>query len=462
MTNKPIYIIIYDKLKSAIKGGTYPPGSFLPTEQELETLYQVSRTTIRRAVKLLSDEGILSVRQGCGTMVMDIRTTQNYNQVTSVTESLRKRGYDVTTGSMMIDVIPASRDIAADLFIPEGTPVARIQRLQLADGRPVTLMENYIEYAKVPGIEQHSGHFVALYQFLEETYGLIIDATRDRISAKSADFLEARVLEIEPKTALLVIRRISYYQDKPVSIDHVRIIGSQYEAEISGKGRSKYMCLTELAKKIDISCVQAFHTRDEIDSMIEAAIRYHFAAAFTLPAFSSYIAKKLADYPDIHTGGVISFPGGGDTIFQKSRQAKELREAGCKELDMVMNLTALRSHEDNYVLEDIGAVREAAGKDILKVIIEAPQLTEEEIRRAVNLCIRAGADYAKTSTGWYPAHPSALSQVQIMTDEAKGRIKIKAAGGIRTLETIHAMEKAGCDRFGIGLSSALKLFTDLS
>ena len=212
------------------------------------------------------------------------------------------------------------------------------------------------------------------------------------------------------------------------------------------------MCLTELAKKIDISCVQAFHTRDEIDSMVEAAIRYHFAAVFTLPAFSSYVAKKLADYPDIHTGGVISFPGGGDTISQKSRQAKELREAGCKELDMVMN----------YVLEDIGAVREAAGKDILKVIIEAPQLTEEEIRRAVNLCIRAGADYAKTSTGWYPAHPSALSQVQIMADEAKGRIKIKAAGGIRTLETIHAMEEAGCDRFGIGLSSALKLFTDLS
>lgn len=82
----------------------------------METLYQVSRTTIRKAVKLLSDEGILSVRQGCGTMVMDIRTTQNYNQVTSVTESLRKRGYDVTTGSMMIDVIPASRDIAADLL----------------------------------------------------------------------------------------------------------------------------------------------------------------------------------------------------------------------------------------------------------------------------------------------------------------------------------------------------------
>lgn len=221
------------------------------------------------------------------------------------------------------------------------------------------------------------------------------------------------------------------------------------------------MRLTELARKTDISCVQAFHTRDEIDAMIEAAIHCRFAAAFTLPAFSSYVAEKLAPYPDIHAGGVISFPGGGDTTSQKYRQAKELREAGCEELDMVMNLTALRSHEDQYVLEDIAAVREAAGKDILKVIIEAPQLTEEEIHRAVNLCIQAGADYVKTSTGWYPSHSSALSHIQLMSDAAKGRIKIKAAGGIRTLETILSMEKAGCDRFGIGISSALKLFHDL-
>ena len=172
-------------------------------------------------------------------MVMDTRTTQNYNQVTSVTESLKKRGYEVTTASMMIDVIPATREIAMDLQIPEETAVARIQRLQLADGNPVTLMENYVEYAKVPDIEKHQGHFVALYQFLEETYGLTIDSTRDRISARSADFMEAQVLGIEPKDALLVIHRITYCQDQPVSIDHVRIIGSQYEAEISGKGRSK-------------------------------------------------------------------------------------------------------------------------------------------------------------------------------------------------------------------------------
>ena len=84
------------------------------------------------------------------------------------------------------------------------------------------------------------------------------------------------------------------------------------------------MCLTELAKKIDISCVQAFHTRDEIDSMVEAAIRYHFAAAFTLPAFSSYIAKKLADYPDIHTGASSAFR---EAVILFSRKAD--RQKNC-------------------------------------------------------------------------------------------------------------------------------------
>ena len=126
------------------------------------------------------------------------------------------------------------------------------------------------------------------------------------------------------------------------------------------------MRLTELARKTDISCVQAFHTRDEIDAMIEQPYIAALLLLLHCPLFHPMSAEKLAPYPDIHAGGVISFPGGGDTTNQKYRQAKELREAGCEELDMVMNLTALRSHEDQYVLEDIAAVREAAGKNILK------------------------------------------------------------------------------------------------
>ena len=239
MKNAPAYIKIYNRLKNEIQKGTYPVGGFLPKEYELEEIYQVSRTTIRNAVKILAKEGMVEVRQGRGTRVLDHKAIQNYNKVTSVTEALRKKGYEVTTGDMLIDVIEADKQTANELEIPEGTRVARIQRLQLADGEPVTLMENYIEYKRVPKIEEFQNEFVALYQFLEEKFGLQIDETRDRISAKSATFMEAQVLKTEPKDALLVVHRVTYWQNRPVSIDHVRIIGSKYEVEISGKGRSK-------------------------------------------------------------------------------------------------------------------------------------------------------------------------------------------------------------------------------
>ena len=231
MKNAPAYVKVYSRLKNEINKGTYPVGGFLPKECELEKIYQVSRTTVRNAVKMLVQEGLVEVRQGSGTRVLNHKAIQNYNKVTSVTESLMKKGYRVTTSDMMIDIISADKQLADELEIPEGTSVARIQRLQLADEEPVTLMENYIEYAKVPGIEA--------YEFLEEKFGLQIDETRDRISAKSATFMEAQVLKTEPKDALLVVHRVTYWQNRPVSIDHVRIIGSKYEVEISGKGRSK-------------------------------------------------------------------------------------------------------------------------------------------------------------------------------------------------------------------------------
>lgn len=78
-----------------------------------------------------------------------------------------------------------------------------------------------------------------MYQFIEEQYRLKIEETKDRIYAKQADFLEAQVLQTEPKEALLVVQRVTYYKDHPVTIDHVRIIGSEYEVEIMGRGRLK-------------------------------------------------------------------------------------------------------------------------------------------------------------------------------------------------------------------------------
>lgn len=217
----------------------------------------------------------------------------------------------------------------------------------------------------------------------------------------------------------------------------------------------------DLARKIDVSCVRAFHTRAEINKMIEVAKKYRFISVFTLPAFSGYVAEQLKDDGDIHTGGVVSFPGGGDTIIQKGRQARELRELGCDEIDMVMNLTALRSGENQYVLEDILAVKENAKHLPVKVIIESPQLTEAEIKRAVELCVQAKANYVKSSTGWH-GEPTLPEHIKKMSECAAGRIAVKAAGGIRTLETIRLMEQYGCSRFGIGLETAMKIMEDMN
>nr|WP_296959693.1 GntR family transcriptional regulator [uncultured Mediterraneibacter sp.] len=237
--NDPAYMKVYHQIKAEIQKGTYPIGSFIPKESELEALYKVSRTTIRKAIKLLVDEETLEVRQGRGTKVLNYKARQNYTRVSSVTEALRKRGYDVTIGNMEIDIIESEGQIAECLEIPYGEKVARIQRLVLADGRPVTIMENYIAYDKVPEIENFNNKFVALYQFIEEQYGLKIEETKDRIFAKQADFLESQVLQTEPKEALLIVERVTYYKDHPVTMDHVRIIGSEYEVEIRGRGRLK-------------------------------------------------------------------------------------------------------------------------------------------------------------------------------------------------------------------------------
>ncbi len=239
MGHEPAYLQVYNKIKNSINDGTYAASSFLPAEAELEELFQVSRTTIRKAVKMLSEEGIVTVRQGSGTIVNGNRTTQNYNRVNSISESLTRKGYKVSTGSIQIEIIPASLSLAKELEIPINEKVARIQRVQFANGTPVSIMNNYIPYCLVPGIEQYQTQIVSLYKFLEETYHFDIDSSKDKIYAKNADFLEAQALRVEPKTALLAVQRVCYSKNKPVCFDDVCVIGSQYEVEIQGRGRNR-------------------------------------------------------------------------------------------------------------------------------------------------------------------------------------------------------------------------------
>lgn len=239
MRKIPAYMEIHDLIKKKIQDGTYPASQLLPTEPELEKIYHVSRTTIRSAMDMLKEEGYVEIKQGRGTMVLDHKTIQDLNKVTSVTESLRRRGFVVRTKSMYIDLVPADEILRNELNIAAGDLVTRIQRIQLINDKPIAIMKNYIPSPMVPDLVKYTNQFSGLYQFLEKQYQLEISSASDKIFAKSADFSESEMLAVHPGTALLCIRRICYQEKLPFCVDDVRIIGDQYELAISTNGRYK-------------------------------------------------------------------------------------------------------------------------------------------------------------------------------------------------------------------------------
>jgi DNA-binding GntR family transcriptional regulator len=239
MSKQLMYLNMRDRIKQDILKERYIVGSLLPTESELQDEYDVSRTTIRKAMSLLADEGYVEIKQGRGTRVLNFKAKQDFNRVTSVTESLRRKGYTVTTKSMQIDQIPATYPLTEELKVKEGELLARVQRIQLADGKPICIMTNYIPYQLVPGLEQASGTFTALYQHLEDNYGFNITSTKDRIFAVAAAFYEAELLDIPIGMPILQIERTCYNLKNPICYDSVKIIGSQYEVEITTEGRDK-------------------------------------------------------------------------------------------------------------------------------------------------------------------------------------------------------------------------------
>jgi len=238
MSNRlPSYLQVYNQLKQDILKGKYKIGEMLPIEGDLEKIFEVSRITIRKAVKLLNEDKLVDVKQGRGTMVLDFKASQNLNHVVSVTETLRQKGYTVKTKRMHIDLIEADLEVASCLRISAGDTVARFQRIQLADEKPIVIMKNYVPAHLVPNITKYCNKFSALYQFLEDTYQIKIEEASDRIYAKNASFEEAQLLEIETGDALLCIQRTCSYQGIPVCLDDVVIIGKQYELTSTMQGR---------------------------------------------------------------------------------------------------------------------------------------------------------------------------------------------------------------------------------
>lgn len=240
MSNNPLYQEIFLQIKKLIRDGEYEIGNFLPTEEKLQEIYGASRTTIRKAINMLSEEGYVEVRQGRGTKVLDFRYTQNLSYVTSVTETLRNKGYEVMTKSIFIDIIQANERQAKRLGVEVGKDIYRIQRVQNANNVPITIMENYIDVNLAPDLEQTVSKSFSLYNTLEKKYGIHIDSAIDTIGAKTAEFIEAQLLDIKVGAALLDIRRTELSGGKPVSYSKTLLRADRYQLEITTSGRRYY------------------------------------------------------------------------------------------------------------------------------------------------------------------------------------------------------------------------------
>jgi deoxyribose-phosphate aldolase len=212
----------------------------------------------------------------------------------------------------------------------------------------------------------------------------------------------------------------------------------------------------EIARMIDLSCVRTTSSKADIDEMVAAARQYGFGQVSVLQCFIPYTKSLLAEAPHIHVVGNVSFPSGSDSTSVKVFQTREMAAAGCDEIDMVINVGKLRSGELLEVEQDVQAVVQTARPLPVKVIIEIMYLTRAEVEQACHICLRSGAAFVKTGSGW-AERGTTLEDVRLVKSIVGDRIQIKASGGIRNLEGLEAMYLAGARRFGINLKSGIEI-----
>lgn len=218
----------------------------------------------------------------------------------------------------------------------------------------------------------------------------------------------------------------------------------------------------ELAARIDQTLLKPTVSMAAAHEWMQANAGLGFAALCVSPFLVPLAAEVLAG-TGTKVCSVVGFPLGYSLTETKTEEARQLVELGCHEIDMVMNIGAFLGGESAVVQEDVAQVvetvrRASHGRALVKVIIETGYLDEEQVAAASQLCVEAGAEFVKTSTGFGPRGAS-VEDVRIIRRAVGGAVKVKAAGGIRDLDTALAMIEAGADR--IGTSSGAEILAAL-
>ena len=202
----------------------------------------------------------------------------------------------------------------------------------------------------------------------------------------------------------------------------------------------------EYNRLIDSTLLAPDARKEQIVSLCEEAKEEHFASVCVNPDFVK-VAAEILRGTDVKVCTVIGFPLGSMTTKAKVFETEDAVKNGAQEIDMVINISALKDHQDDYAKEEIKEIKKACQGRLLKVIIECCLLTDEEKRRASLLAKEAGADFVKTSTG-FSKWGAKVEDVKLMRETVGKEMGVKAAGGIRDKRTMEEMVEAGANRIG--------------
>ena len=216
--------------------------------------------------------------------------------------------------------------------------------------------------------------------------------------------------------------------------------------------------LREVASIIDQTLLQPTASEDQVQRFCEEAVGLGFAAVCIAP-FWVNLAARIARASKVRVCTVAGFPLGFEDVESKVRTSQTALDAGADEIDYVVNLGAVKGRNYRVIEAEMEAMRVGAKSAVVKIILETGYLTEEEKKHLCELAVRTGLDFVKTSTGFGPSGAS-VDDVRLLSECSQGNIKVKAAGGIRTIQDVEAMVGAGAHR--IGTSSGKEIISQIA
>lgn len=206
----------------------------------------------------------------------------------------------------------------------------------------------------------------------------------------------------------------------------------------------------KLNQYMDHTLLKPEATKEQVEQLIQEAKDYNFKSVCINPTWVSLASELLQD-TDVKVCTVIGFPLGANTSETKAFETKDAVKNGANEVDMVINIGALKAGDNQKVFEDIQAVVKASDDALVKVIIETCLLTNDEKRRACQLAKKAGADFVKTSTG-FSTGGAKVEDIRLMRETVGETMGVKASGGVHTYDEAVAMIEAGATRIGASAS----------